>query len=220
VTSPESINTFSAYLTRTHGGVDVVFQNAAARITPDLPQREQVDTFIETNNLGTNRIIRAFRGLLNDHARFIVVASSFGSLRHLPEPLHAKFDVATKTLDDIEQVLSDYAAAVKDGSAEKQGWPEWINIPSKIGQVASMRIFARDFREDARRRNIMINAVCPGLLDTEASRPWFTNMEHAKQPDEAVDDLLWLANQQEWNEAAYGTMFQYRQEIPWNSQEP
>lgn len=56
-------------------------------------------------------------------------------------------------LDDVDKVITGYAESVKDNSAEQKGWPSWINIPSKIGQVASMKIFARMMLEqDAKKK--------------------------------------------------------------------
>src|SRR6266567_4778544 len=60
--------------------------------------------------------------MLRDGGRFVVVASSFGSLRYLPEPLHARFDTDRMSLADLEAVLDDYASLVEAGAAAKAGW--------------------------------------------------------------------------------------------------
>jgi len=70
--------------------------------------------------------------------------------------------------------MDEYALAVQSGAASEAQWPDWINIPSKIGQVAASKIFARIGEGDFRRRGILVNAVCPGLVDTEASRSGLT----------------------------------------------
>ena len=147
-----SVSAAADELRARHGGVDIVIQNAAARITRETPQADQVARFIDTNNHGTLRVIEAFVPLLRDNARFIVVASSFGSLRHLDPRLHARFDSPGLTLDDIERAVDEFAAATRAGTARDAGWPDWINVPSKIGQVASVRILARDRSEEFRRR--------------------------------------------------------------------
>jgi len=67
-------------------------------------------------------------------------------------------------------VLDEYAALVESGQAAEEGWPPSINIASKIGQVAAVRILARMQADEARARGILINAACPGLIDTDASR--------------------------------------------------
>jgi NAD(P)-dependent dehydrogenase (short-subunit alcohol dehydrogenase family) len=199
-----------------HGGIDILIQNAAARITRETPQAEQVSRFVDTNNHGTLRIIEAFVPLLRDNARLIVVASSFGSLRHLDPRLHARFDAPGLTLHDIERAMDEYAVATRDGTASDAGWPDWINVPSKIGQVALVRILARDRSEEFRRRGILVNAACPGLVDTEASRPWFADMSKAATPDEAARDIVWLATLPAGSEEPYGVLVRHRKPQPWS----
>ncbi|MGQ0584600.1 MAG: SDR family NAD(P)-dependent oxidoreductase [Reyranella sp.] len=196
-----------------HGGIDIVVSNAAQRIAKDVPAAEQVVGFINTNNHGTYRMIDAFVPLLRDNARFIVVASSFGSLRNLDARLHRKFDHESLTLAGIEQAMDDYAAAVRSGAASMEGWPDWINVPSKIGQVASARLLARE--AEFRRRGILVNAVCPGLVDTEASRPWFDDMSSAVSPDEAAKDIVWLATLPPGSAEPHGELVRHRQPRAW-----
>jgi carbonyl reductase 1 len=214
VTSGQSVLKLAMLLQERHGGVDIVISNAAARIAPDLPPAQQVAQFVDTNNHGTYRMISAFTPLLKDGARFVVVASSFGSLRHMPNHLQHLFDAEQLTLEDIEATMDAYTRLVESGQALAEGWPEWINIPSKVGQVAAMRVMARRMREEAQRRDIVINAACPGLVDTDASRPWFTDMSTAQSPDHAAADLVWLATQPAGSSAPYGELVQHRQVIP------
>lgn len=198
-----------------HGGVDIMISNAAARILPDIPQAEQVARFVNTNNHGTYRMIKAFMPMLRDNARFLVVASGFGSLRNLSPSLHTKFDVTTRSLEEIERLMDNYVHLVESGQAEGYHWPEWINIPSKVAQVASTKIMARLMKEEASQRGILINAVCPGLVDTDASRPWFNDMSSAQSPTEAAVDVVWLATLPPGTDTPYGELVQHRKLIPW-----
>jgi carbonyl reductase 1 len=193
-----------------HGGVDIVLSNAAYRRTKDRTDAETVRTFVDTNNLGTHRMIEAFGPILNDNARFIVVASALGRLRYLGEDLRRGFDTTDQTLEDLEDVLEDYVSLVENEEDKQAGWPDSINIPSKIAQVAAMRIMARDYQDAAANRGILINAACPGLIDTEASRPWFDDMSAAKTPDEGAVDVAWLAMLPEATTEPYGELVQYR----------
>jgi NAD(P)-dependent dehydrogenase (short-subunit alcohol dehydrogenase family) len=198
-----------------HGGIDVVISNAAQRISKDVPSADQVAAFVNTNNHGTRRMIRAFVPLLRDNARFVVVASSFGSLRNLDGRLHAKFHGRALTLDAVEQAMDEYVEAVRSGGAVAAGWPDWINIPSKIGQVAAVRVLAREGEAEFRRRGILINTACPGLVDTDASRPWFDDMSKAASPDEAARDLIWLATLPPATVEPYGELIRNRRPLPW-----
>ena len=193
VTDSVSIAAAAAHLKTTHGGVDIVASNAAARMTKDRPQAEQVRGFVAVNNHGSRDLYKALSPLLKRNARYVMVASSFGRLSNLPENLRPLFDTDRLSLDAIEGSMDRFVSAMEAGVAAEEGWSEWINVPSKIGQVASARIAARDIAKARPNDGILINAACPGLIDTAASRPWFDDMSSAMTPDEAavpVVDLL------------------------------
>lgn len=215
VTDDASVAVLAETVRTRHGGVDIVISNAAARISRDRSQAEQVALFVNTNNHGTYRMIRAFGPLLRDNARFLIVASSFGSLRNLSPNLHGKFDVTTRSLEDIEKIMDDYVHLVEAGQEEAHHWPGWMNVPSKVAQVASAKIMARLMKEEASRRGILINAVCPGLVDTDASRPWFDDMSSAQSPAQAAVDVIWLATLPSGKDTPYGELVQHRTVLPW-----
>jgi carbonyl reductase 1 len=214
VSDDKSVASLADEIEERHQGIDIMISNAAARISPDVPSAQQVASFINTNNHGTYRMIKAFMPLLNEGARFLIVASAFGSLRYLPGHLNHKFDVSRLTLKEVEAVMAEYVGLVESGEAEQQGWPDWINIPSKIGQVAAMKVMARMMKEEAERRDILINAACPGLVDTDASRPWFDDMSSAQSPTQAAIDVLWLATLPLGTKEPYGELIQHREIIP------
>jgi len=202
-------------LTDELGGVDIVFSNAAARLTPDTSWSELVEPFVQTNNLGTTRALRAFAPVLRPGGRLLVVASSFGTLRELPAHLHARFDTDTMSLDDVDAVMAAWRDAVLEGRAADEGWPDWINIPSKVGQVAAVRVLARERRDADAAGATLVAAVCPGLVDTEASRPWFADMRGAQTPDQAAAALLRLALDPRPNQDFHGELVQFGKILPW-----
>jgi carbonyl reductase 1 len=212
VTDPASVDRFAATVDG-WGGLDILFSNAAARIGRDQPAAAQVRGFVATNNLGTTRLLRALVPRMRDGGRVFVVASSFGTLRSLPDPgTHARFDDPALTLDDLDDVMAGYVAAVEAGRAADEGWPDWINIPSKVGQVAAARVVARAAGEAG--RDLFVAAVCPGLVDTEASRPWFDDMSEAQSPEEAAAHLVRLAAGP-LDADARGELIQFGRVLPW-----
>jgi carbonyl reductase 1 len=215
VSSTEQVDAAAETLRARHGGVDLVISNAAERRTRETTDAQSVRSFVNTNNGGADRMIRAFGPLLRDGARFLVVASMFGSLRYLDEHLHDRFDTEHLTLDQLDSVMAEYVRLVEAGEDRAAGWPDSVNTTSKIGQVAAVRIMARDFAATARQRDILINAACPGLVDTDASRPWFADMSTAQTPDDAAKDVLWLATLPAGTTDPYGELVQHRVVKPW-----
>src|SRR5437899_5833014 len=184
VARPEAVERFADLLVSRHGGVDIVFSNHYARVQPDDDPRAVIDHYVEANNLGTTQILRSFSPLLRDGGRLFVVASRAGSLRALAPALHGRFDML-ESLDDVDRAICRWRDAVRDGLAAGQAWPAWINIPSKIGQVAAVRVLARQRRTDDLRRDILVAALSPGLIDTGASRQW-PDMSGAATPEEVA----------------------------------
>ena len=210
-----AVNVLANEIEARHGGVDIVFSNAAARLEPETPWATLVGPFVDTNNLGTTRMLRRFAPLLRPSGRFLVVASDFGSLRSLPQHLRGRFDTDAMTLDDIDATMLAWRDAVVDGRAADEGWPDWINIPSKVGQVAAVRVLARERRLADANDGTLIAAVCPGLVETAASRPWFADMSEAQTPTAAAVALLNLALDPVVDGRVYGELVQFGEVVPW-----
>jgi NAD(P)-dependent dehydrogenase (short-subunit alcohol dehydrogenase family) len=209
-----AVEAFAAELADRHGGVDIFFSNHYARVLPSDSPPEVIAGYVDANNLGTTRVLRAFAPILRAGGRLLVVASTLGSLRELPAELHARFDTETMTLDDVDSVMLAWRDAVIDGRAAGEGWPDFINIPSKVGQVAAVRILARERRASANASGELIAAVCPGMIDTGASRPWF-DMANAQTPEQAAVALIALALDPLTDARFYGELVRFGKALPW-----
>jgi carbonyl reductase 1 len=194
------------------GAVDIVVSNAVGPLHADRSQAEQVDTFVDVANGGTHAVLRSFGPALRPGGRLIVVASALGTLGHLDRALWPLFDGAT--LDQVERVVEEWRAAVHDGTAAGRGWPEWINVPSKVAQVAAVRAVAAGRRDADLAAGTLVAAVCPGLVDTRASRPWFEDFSQAQTPDEAAVAVLDLITGPV-DPATYGELVQFGKVLPW-----
>jgi NAD(P)-dependent dehydrogenase (short-subunit alcohol dehydrogenase family) len=75
-------------------------------------------------------------------------------------------------------------------------------------------VLARELAAEAARRDILVNAACPGLMTTGASRPWFDDMSMALSPDDAATDVLWLATLPAGAREPYGELVQHRKILP------
>src|SRR5260370_20154908 len=202
VSDRDAVERFANALADRHGGADIVFSNHYARVQPGENAAEIIDGYVAANNLGTTHILRSFAPLVRDNGRLLVVASRAGSLRALAPALHGRFE-NLQTLDDVDRAVCAWRDVVRQGLAAGQAWPEWINIPSKIGQVAAVRVLAQQRRAEELRRGDPIVAISPGLIDTGASRQWL-DMTGAPPPDEVAIPLLDLALDAASHAAFYG----------------
>ncbi|MFD8500800.1 SDR family NAD(P)-dependent oxidoreductase [Amycolatopsis sp. NPDC059657] len=196
------------------GAVDLVVSNATARMTPERTQAEQADEVIAVSNGATHAMLRSFAPVLRPGGRLIVVASSLGTLGNLDERLHPLFDAPS--LDEVEAIVESWRTAIHDGTAAGLGWPEWINVPSKVAQVAAVRAVAGARRDRDLADGILIAAVCPGLVDTATSRPWFDDFSRARTPAQAASVLLdyILSDRPD----TYGEIVRDGQVLPWLSE--
>jgi NAD(P)-dependent dehydrogenase (short-subunit alcohol dehydrogenase family) len=199
------------------GEVDIVFSNASARMSPDEDPADEVDAVAETSNLATSHMLRAFARRLRPGGRLIVVASALGTLDKLDDRVSSRFAAAAESLDAVDALVAEWRQAVHDGRAEDEGFGTWLNIPSKVAQVAAIRAVARSRRAADLAENKLVMALCPGLIDTDASRPWFEDMSEAQTPAEAASWPVELALAATFDPAFYGELVQFGKVLPWES---
>ena len=210
VRDPDAITALAAEL----GEVDIVFSNATSRMSPDADPAAEVDAVAETNNLATSRVLREFAPRMRPGGRLIIVASALGTLDKLDERVRARYAAAATSLDAVDALVAEWRAAVKAGRGE---FGTWLNIPSKVAQVAAVRAVARERRDEDLARGVLVAALCPGLIDTAASRPWFADMSSAQTPDEAAAWPVELAVGEAFDPAFYGELVQFGRVLPWET---
>ena len=202
------------------GEVDVVFSNAAARMSPGSDPADEVDAVAETNNLATSRVLRAFAPRLRPGGRLIVVASALATLDKLEPRVRPRFSAAVASLDAVDGLVAEWRDAVRSHRAEQKGFGTWLNIPSKVAQVAAVRAVARERRAADLAQGRLIAALCPGLIDTDASRPWFADMSQAQTTEQAATWPVELVLGERFDPAFYGELVQFGTVIPWKDGVP
>ncbi len=203
------------------GEVDIVFSNATSRMSRDANPVDEVDAVADTNNVATATALRAFAPRMRPGGRLVIVASALGTLDKLSDTVRSRFaDAAADGLDAVERLVEAWRASVKAGRAVDDGFGTWLNIPSKVAQVAAVRAVAAERRAEDLRRDVLIMALCPGLIDTAASRPWFADMSAAQTPQQAAAWPVDLAVRADFKPAFYGELVQFGTIVPWESGMP
>jgi len=200
------------------GEVDIVFSNATARMSPDADPADEVDAVADTSNLATTAVLRTFAPRLRPGGRLVIVASALGTLDKLNPEVAGRFaDAAGADLDTVDALVADWRQAVHDGREEDEGYGRWLNIPSKVAQVAAVRALAVERRESDLAAGRLLMSLCPGLIDTDASRPWFDDMSSAQSPAQAAAWPVELALSPEFDPAFYGELVQFGNVLPWET---
>jgi carbonyl reductase 1 len=216
---PDGCPRIARTLAERHSGVDVALMNGGFSPTAGAPASLEARAMIESNNHGALRFLDAFAPVLRDNARLVVTSSGFGLLKNLPENLRPLFDTRTRSPAQIEEAMNQYVAAAEGDRLVAEGWPAWVNTPSKIGQVAVTRAFARAYAENPRRKaGVLIDALCPGLTLTEATAPFMDTVfkgRAAQTPDEAAAHVVWLLTLPPGTTEPYGELVQQRKVLPY-----
>ncbi|MEV7323396.1 SDR family NAD(P)-dependent oxidoreductase [Streptomyces sp. NPDC093970] len=218
VTDTDAVARLADELRTRHGGVDIVVSNAVARVLPEESQAARADEFIDVSNTATHAVLRSFGPVLRPAGRLLVVASSLGTLGHLDPRLHHLFDGAT--LDQVEYAVESWRSAVHQRTAAEAGWPVWLNVPSKVAQVAAVRAVAAERRAQDLAADTLVAAVCPGMVDTATSRPWFGDHSQARSPAEAARAVLDLILADHADPALYGELVRFGEVLPWHDGTP
>ncbi|XP_052799633.1 carbonyl reductase [NADPH] 1-like [Mya arenaria] len=199
VTQSASIRMFLDFITETYRGVDVLVSNAGTVFPKDTPLSiyRQAELTVNTNFKGTMSLMRYFLPLLRPHARVIVVSSELGVLSSLGDKIRKEIDLNKVTMFELDKLADKYLSAVKSNVWAEYGWPDRILEAVSVLQNALVYVIARDLRADCR-RNILVNAGCPGWTRTEQME---THLDEngclggvvARSPEEAAVDIAWLA---------------------------
>ncbi|PKV82766.1 SDR family oxidoreductase [Streptomyces sp. TLI_146] len=213
VTDTDAIARLAEDLRGRHGGVDIVISNAVARLLPEESQSELADEFIDVSNTATHAMLRSFGPVLRPGGRLLVVASSLGTLGHLDGRLHHLFDGAS--LDQVEYAMESWRSAIHHKTAQEAGWPLWLNVPSKVAQVAAVRAVAAERRARDLADGTLVAAVCPGMVDTATSRPWFSDFSQAQSPARAAEAVLDLVFAEHVAPELYGELVRFGKVLPW-----
>ncbi|POX55112.1 carbonyl reductase [Streptomyces sp. Ru71] len=218
VTDTDAIAALADDLHARFGGVDVVISNAVARVLPAESQAARADEFIDVSNTATHAVLRSFGPALRPGGRLLVVASSLGTLGHLDRRLHHLFDGAD--LDQVEYAVESWRSAVHSRTAQEAGWPVWLNVPSKVAQVAAVRAIAAERRARDLATGTLVAAVCPGMVDTATSRPWFSDYSQAQSPAQAAEAVLDLVFAEQVDPDLYGELVRFGKPLNWHDGTP
>ncbi|KAK4011557.1 hypothetical protein OUZ56_020675 [Daphnia magna] len=202
-----SVLKFRDHLVETHGGLDVLINNAAIIFPMTTPAESFVESIrktIDTNFYHTMRACKILFPILRPHARVVHLTSDDGHLLRIsgrePEAaiLRSKFSAPDLTEQELCQLMEDFIDAAKNGDRFERGWPNsvgeredtWPNegyIVSKVGISALTRIHQRQFDQDLR-EDLAVNCVHPGYVITDA-----TFQKGEKTIQEGAEAACWLA---------------------------
>ncbi|XP_014276619.1 carbonyl reductase [NADPH] 3 isoform X4 [Halyomorpha halys] len=169
IEDPKSIADFAEFIKNTHGGIDVLVNNAAIAYGFNAPEPlgEQAEVTLRVNFFALINVCNALFPLLRPHARVVNLSSALGFLKMVPdEHLRNKLSNPNLTTTELTSLIKEYISKAKAGTHTDAGWPNFAYSVSKVAVSALTRIQHQEFLKDPR-EDIVINHVHPGYVDTD-----------------------------------------------------
>ncbi|XP_018563375.1 carbonyl reductase [NADPH] 3-like [Anoplophora glabripennis] len=187
ISDQSSIDKFKEYIQSKHGGIDVLVNNAAIAFKNDAtePFGQQAEETIKVNYFGTLRVSEALFPLLRNNAKVVNVSSSLGHLSKIPSAdLRVKLSDSNLTIPDLNKLMEKFVKDAKENKTQSEGWGDSAYAVCKVGVSALTFAQQRLFDKEQPNRNIAVNAVHPGYVDTDMSshKGTLTIEEGAKAP--------------------------------------
>jgi len=169
ITDKASIDNLANYLQSKYGGLDILVNNAGMAFKGDAFDRNVAETTLKTNYYGTRDVLVKLLPLVKENGRVVNVSSTAGRLSNLSESLQKQFTDPALTVEGINALAQQFVEAVDDNTYAKKGWPKSCYGISKVAVTALTRVLGRD--PAYHKKNILINACCPGWVRTDMAGP-------------------------------------------------
>ncbi|KZC07366.1 Carbonyl reductase [NADPH] 1, partial [Dufourea novaeangliae] len=190
VTEESSVIVFRDHLQKTHGGLDILVNNAAIafKVAATESFSVQAEETIRVNYFALRKVCNILYPLLRPHARVVHLSSSAGRLSLIPsESLRKRFSDPKLTEEELDNIMREFVESTKADTHLKDGWANSTYVVSKVGVSALTRIHQTIFNSDPR-EDLVVNAVHPGYVDTN-----MTSHKGTLTPDQGAEAPLYCA---------------------------
>nr|VZI33316.1 unnamed protein product [Spirometra erinaceieuropaei] len=213
ITDKESRDKFADYIKSTYpDGINILVNNAGIAFSSDLYAHsgEQSRVIFATNYFATVEMCDTYLPLMARNSRLVNVSSmlSVTALKQLGAELYEKF-VSPMTMEQLNDLMHDFIKKSESGDLASAGWPLTAYGVSKLGLTKATFILAEQLKDDTRR--ILINACCPGYVDTD-----MTSHKGTKTILEGAETPAYLATLPEGATEPYGQMISDCKPVPWS----
>jgi carbonyl reductase 1 len=178
INEQSSITKLKDHLSQKHGGLDLLVNNAAIAFKSDAtePFAEQAEKTIAVNYFSTLRVCETLFPILKNNARVVNLSSSAGHLSRIPSAdLRKKLNDPQLTVSKLNKLMEQFVQDAKNNRWQEAGWGNSTYVVSKVGVSALTKVQQRDFDNEKPNRNISVNSVHPGYVDTDMTShkgPW------------------------------------------------
>jgi len=200
VANDQSVQAFAEYAKKELGPLAALVNNAG--ISMKGFDANVVEGTLAVNFFGALRVTRALSPLVVDGGSVVMVSSGMGELNAYSPAIKARFLDEALSVEGLVALVGEFAAGVRAGRHEADGWPSSAYRVSKAALNALTRILAR---QSAR---VHINAVCPGWVKTDMGGP-----SASRTVEQGASGIVWAATLPA--SGPHGGFFRDGKAIPW-----
>jgi NAD(P)-dependent dehydrogenase (short-subunit alcohol dehydrogenase family) len=145
-------------------GIDSLVNNAgfAFKGNATEPVEEQARITVGVNYTGTLQLTKRVLPLLRDGGNIVMVSSRLGLFSMVSsEALKKEFLSPDLTIERLEELVSQYLEATRNGTHIEKGWPKSTYSTSKVAVNVLTLVLARMYPK------LQINSCCPGWCRTD-----------------------------------------------------
>jgi len=202
VTNEASVQAFAEHARAALGPLHALVNNAG--ISMKGFDAAVVEGTLAVNFFGALRVTQALSPLLVDGGNVVMVSSGMGELNAYSPAVKARFLDEGLDVDGLRALLAEFAAGVKAGRHEAEGWPSSAYRVSKAALNALTRILARQSSR------LHVNAVCPGWVKTDMGGSGAN-----RSVAQGARGIVWAATLGADGAGAHGGFFRDGKAIPW-----
>ncbi|KAM3959122.1 carbonyl reductase [NADPH] 1-like [Aphomia sociella] len=189
VADKNSVIKFSQHLKKTHGGIDILINNAAVANSVELYNTyEESKDIIDINYYAHLTIQEYIFPLIRNNGRVLNISSDCGHLSNLRNKYWIdRLSSKKLTLNDINEFVSWFLEGTKNGTFRKDDIADDGTVAAyRVSKVAVSALTLLQQKELAA-RNISVNSMHPGLVKTDMTvRVGFFT------PDQAAETPIYL----------------------------
>uniref|UniRef100_G7P114 carbonyl reductase (NADPH) n=1 Tax=Macaca fascicularis TaxID=9541 RepID=G7P114_MACFA len=188
----QSIRALRDFLRKEYGGLNVLVNNAAVAFKSDdpMPFDIKAEMTLKTNFFATRNMCNELLPIMKPHGRVVNISSlqCLRAFENCSEDLQEKFRSDTLTEGDLVDLMKKFVEDTKNEVHEREGWPNSPYGVSKLGVTVLSRILARRLDEKRKADRILVNACCPGPVQTDMDGKY-----SIRTVEEGVETPVYLA---------------------------
>ncbi|VDM45112.1 unnamed protein product [Toxocara canis] len=206
ITMIGSVTKFADHLQAEHGGFDVLINNAGVRFNSSVSESlYEAKVTVATNYEGTKLVSQTLLPLMRNYGRVVNLASRSGAIHGYNPDMKAKLTDEALTVADVDAYVQDFLTAYEENNCSSKGYPRSSYAVTKTACILLARIWARELAS----RKIVVNACCPGYVETDMSR----GMKSPLTIEQGADTPVYLATLE--GDEPNGKFVYLRKVTPW-----